>query len=152
MILATLAMLGATAGGALSGCSPTASGGAASSADVPTASAASPAERTGAALFSANCAPCHQQNAQGIPNVYPSLVGSPLVLGDPKAFALWVVEGRRAASMTPGRYATAMPRFGWMKGSDAAALLIYLRANFGNSAPPIEPAALAATMSAALGE
>jgi mono/diheme cytochrome c family protein len=143
-----LAALGAlAASGLLAGCGP-----AAPVDSAPTAPAVPPAERTGAALFAANCAACHQQNAQGIPNVYPSLVGSPVVLGDPKAFALWVVEGQRAASMTPGRFATAMPRFGWMKGSDAAALLIYLRTNFGNSAPPIEPAALATAMAAALGD
>jgi mono/diheme cytochrome c family protein len=97
----------------------------------------------GAMLFENNCVACHQQNARGIPGVYPSLAGSPVVLGDPQGFAGWVVEGRRAASMTPGRYTTSMPKFGWMKAADAAALLTYLRSNFGNSAPPVDAAAVA---------
>jgi mono/diheme cytochrome c family protein len=75
--------------------------------------------------------------------VYPSLVGSAVVLGRPDAFARWVVNGQRAASMPTGRYATAMPQFGWMKDSDTAALLTYLRSNFGNSAPPVDAAAIA---------
>jgi mono/diheme cytochrome c family protein len=151
IMLTLLGALGAS--GVLSGCSPAAPGNsppgtAAAGTTGNTAAALPPAGRTGAFLFTANCASCHQQNAQGIPGVYPSLVGSPVVLGDPTAFALWVVQGQRAASMPPDRYATAMPRFGWMTGSDAAALLTYLRSNFGNSAPPVGAAAI----STALGE
>jgi mono/diheme cytochrome c family protein len=80
--------------------------------------------------------------------VYPSLAGSPVVLGDPKTFALWVIKAQRAASMPVGKYATAMPQFGWMKAADAAALLTYVRSNFGNAAPPVA----AAELSAALGD
>jgi mono/diheme cytochrome c family protein len=106
--------------------------------------AAEPAR--GAMLFENNCVACHQQSARGIPGVYPSLAGSPVVLGDPRAFAGWVVEGRRAPSMTPGRYTTSMPKFGWMKAADAAALLTYLRSNFGNAAPPVDAAAVAGAL------
>jgi mono/diheme cytochrome c family protein len=98
--------------------------------------------RVGADLYTGNCVACHQQDAHGIPGVYPSLAGSPVVLGDPAAFALWVVKGRRPQSMPAGRYGTAMPQFGWMKDADVAALLTYLRTNFGNSAGPVAPAAL----------
>ena len=74
--------------------------------------------------------------------------GSPVVLGDPKTFALWVIKAQRAASMPVGKYATAMPQFGWMKAADAAALLTYLRSKFGNAAPPVP----AANLSAAVGD
>ena len=113
--------------GALAGCSP---------------AAAPPPERAGAGLYNGNCVACHQQDAHGIPGVYPSLAGSPVVLGDPAAFALWVVKGRRPDSMPAGRYATAMPQFGWMRDADVAVLLTYLRTSFGNSAPPVAPAML----------
>jgi len=104
--------------------------------------APAPAGKTGADLYSGNCVACHQQNGQGIPNVYPSLVGSAVVLGDPAAFARWVVKGQRPASLPAGRYSTVMPQFGWMKDSDVAALLTYVRGSFGNSAPAVDPAAL----------
>jgi len=99
-------------------------------------------------MYSGNCIPCHQQDAQGIPGVYPSLAGSPVVLGDPKELALWVMRGQRPPSMPAGRYPTAMTPFGWMKPADAAALFTYLRSNFGNEAAAVD----AATVARALGE
>jgi len=72
--------------------------------------------------------------------VYPSLVGSPTLLGDPQALALWVIKGQRPVSMPAGRYSTHMPQFGWLTAADAAALFTYLRSHFGNSAPPVDVA------------
>lgn len=102
---------------------------------------------TGERIFAGNCAACHQQDARGIAGVYPSLVGSPVLLGDPKALALWVIKGRRPASMPEGRYPTKMLLYGWMKPADAAALFTYLRSHFGNDAPAID----AVTVAQALG-
>jgi mono/diheme cytochrome c family protein len=102
----------------------------------------------GARIYSGNCTPCHQQNGAGIPGVYPSLAGSPVVVGDPTALALWVIKGQRSASMPAGSYSTQMPSFGWMKAADAAALFSYLRSSFGNSAAPVD----AATVARALGQ
>jgi mono/diheme cytochrome c family protein len=107
-----------------------------------------PAEDSGARIYSGNCISCHQPDGRGVQGVYPSLAGSPVVLGDPKALALWVVKGRRTPSMPPGRYSTSMPQYGWMKDSDAASLLTYLRSSFGNTAPAVDTA----TVSQALGE
>jgi mono/diheme cytochrome c family protein len=132
--------------GGLFGCAPASQpGSAAAATDTPDDL---PIQRTGADLFSGNCVACHQQSGQGIPGVYPSLAGSPTVLGDPRALALWVIKGQRAPSMPPGRYATAMPQFGWLKDADAAALFTYLRSSFGNHAPLVD----SATVANALGE
>lgn len=111
------------------------------------ASTAAASAQSGERLFSGNCVSCHQQNGAGIKGVYPSLAGSPVVLGDPAALARWVIEGQRPASMPAGRYPTRMLQFGWMKPEQAAALFTYIRSNFGNSAPPID----AATVAQALG-
>jgi mono/diheme cytochrome c family protein len=94
----------------------------------------------GARLFNSHCVACHQPDARGIPGVYPSLVGSPVLLGDPQQLARWVIEGRRPASMPAGRYPTKMLQFGWMKAPDAAQLFTYLRAHFGNDAPAVDAA------------
>ena len=116
-------------------------------ADAPAATAAAAARdaavETGARIYGGNCVPCHQQNGAGIPSVYPSLAGSPVVLGDPAQLALWVIKGQRPASMPAGRYPTQMLQFGWMKPADAAALFSYVRSNFGNSAAPVDAAAVA---------
>ena len=129
----------------LCACSPQSTG-AAGSVNV-SASGAGAAD-AGALIYNGNCIPCHQQNGAGIPAVYPRLAGSPVVVGDPTALALWVIKGQRPASMPAGRYSTQMPSFGWMKPADAAALFSYLRSNFGNSAPPVD----AATVAQALGQ
>jgi mono/diheme cytochrome c family protein len=101
------------------------------------------AAQAGARIYSGNCVPCHQQTGMGIAGVYPSLAGSPIVLGDPAQLALWVIKGQRPSSMPAGRYPTQMLQFGWMKPADAAALFSYLRSNFGNSAAPVDAAAVA---------
>src|SRR5258706_2286367 len=103
----------------------------------------SAAVEVGARIYGGNCVPCHQQNGVGIPSVYPSLAGSPVVLGDPAQLALWVIKGQRPPSMPTGRYPTQMLQFGCMKPADAAALFSYLRSNFGNAAAPVDAAAVA---------
>ncbi len=110
---------------------------------APSAGGAAPASDVGARIYSGNCVPCHQQSGAGIPGVYPSLAGSPVVLGDPAELARWVIKGQRPPSMPVGRYSTQMLQFGWMKPADAAALFTYLRSSFGNSAAPVDAASVA---------
>lgn len=130
-------------GAAVAACSgPTAGepkGGAARPSATPGGAHADAGER----IYSGNCVPCHQPTGVGIPGVYPSLAGSPVVLGDPAELARWVIKGQRPASMPVGRYTTQMLQFGWLKPEDAAALFSYLRSNFGNSAPPVNAATVA---------
>jgi mono/diheme cytochrome c family protein len=106
------------------------------------AAAGSGADR-GAALYAQNCVPCHHENGVGVPKVFPSLSGSPAVLGDPTELAQWVLSQKRPASIPAGRYPTQMLLFGWMNNEDAAALLTYIRSHFGNSAPPVDAALIA---------
>jgi mono/diheme cytochrome c family protein len=144
-----VAMLSIVTCGVLAGCS------AGTSTPSQALTEARPAPRglatadTGARIYNGNCSACHQQDARGIPGVYPSLVGSPLVLGDPSVLALWVVKGRRPSSMPTGRYPTTMMQFGWMSAQDAAALLTYLRGSHGNEAPPVEASLVALALDTA---
>jgi mono/diheme cytochrome c family protein len=141
-VLAILA-LGSTVA-ACSAQSPSAPQGAAAATAATTAAGeAAATSGAGERIYDGNCVPCHQQSGAGIPGVYPSLAGSPVVLGDPAPLARWVMQGKRPASMPAGRYATQMLQFGWMKPQDAAALFSYLRSHFGNSAPPVDAATVA---------
>ncbi len=112
------------------------------SADTGPAAAGGAATR-GAQLYSQNCSPCHRDDGAGVPRVYPSLAGSPAVLGDPIELAQWILSQKRPASIPAGRYPTQMLLFGWMQDADAAALLTYIRGNFGNAAPPVDAATVA---------
>jgi mono/diheme cytochrome c family protein len=108
-------------------------------ASVPAAAAAD----RGAALYAQNCVPCHRDNGEGLPKVFPSLSGSPAVVGDPIELAQWILSQKRPASIPAGRYPTQMLLFGWMSDPDAAALLTFIRSHFGNSAPPVDAAMIA---------
>lgn len=130
--------------GALAACAPKSPGEPRGSAGTP----GSPVVEIGERIYSGNCVPCHQQGGTGIPGVYPSLAGSPVVTGDPAELTRWVMKGQRPRSMPAARYSTQMLQFGWMKPADAAALFSYLRSNFGNSAGPVD----AATVAKALGQ
>jgi mono/diheme cytochrome c family protein len=107
--------------------------------------AGAPAVNTdrGAALYAQNCVPCHHENGEGLPKVFPSLAGSAAVLGDPVELAQWVLSQKRPASIPAGRYPTQMLLFGWMSDADAAAVLTYIRTHFGNTASPVDPATIA---------
>jgi mono/diheme cytochrome c family protein len=132
-VLAILALTGA-----LAACSGNTPGAAQATSGAPAPAAA----EIGARIYGGNCVPCHQPTGLGLPGVYPSLAGSAVVLGDPGDLARWVIKGQRPAAMPVGRYPTQMLQFGWMKPADAA-LFSYLRSNFGNSAPPVDAAAVA---------
>ena len=140
--------------GVVAACSPKSPGDPRGVAGVPGSAAGAAARSAGPTvaelgerIYSGNCVPCHQQSGAGIPGVYPSLAGSPVVTGDPAELARWVMQGQRPHSMPEGRYSTQMLQFGWMKPADAAALFSYLRSNFGNAAAPVD----AATVAKALG-
>jgi mono/diheme cytochrome c family protein len=101
------------------------------------------AKDRGAQTYTQNCLPCHRENGRGVRNVYPSLAGSPAVLGDPGELARWILSQKRPDTIPAGRYPTQMLPFGWMKDADVAAVLTYIRANFGNAAPPVDAATVA---------
>jgi mono/diheme cytochrome c family protein len=114
-----------------------------SSPTAPSGASVPDAADRGATLYAQNCVPCHRDNGEGLPKVFPSLSGSPAVVGDPVELAQWILSQKRPASIPAGRYPTQMLLFGWMSDPDAAALLTYIRSHFGNSAPPVDAAMIA---------
>src|SRR5438477_9324018 len=105
--------------------------------------AGAPPNDAGAKIYAQNCVPCHREDGAGVPNVYPSLMNSPVVNGDPQELARWVLAGKRPRSLPLGRYSTQMLLFGWLKDDDAAALLSYVRSHFGNASPPVDAGTIA---------
>ncbi len=78
----------------------------------------------GERLYVANCAACHQANGKGVPNAFPPLAGSKVVLGPKEAQILIVLQGKRG---------TAMPAFSQLSDTDLAAVVTYTRNSFGNA-------------------
>jgi mono/diheme cytochrome c family protein len=93
----------------------------------------------GARLYMQNCIACHQRNGEGVPGVQPALAGTPVTIGDPAELAAWVMYNTRPASLPAGQYRGVMPQFAYLKDTELAELLTYVRTSFGNSASPVTP-------------
>jgi mono/diheme cytochrome c family protein len=93
----------------------------------------------GARVYGMNCLSCHQKDGHGLTPAQPSLAGSPTANGDPEVLIRWVLFGERPATLVRHDTPLVMPQFTWLKDEDIAAVLTYIRSNFGNSSPAVTP-------------
>jgi mono/diheme cytochrome c family protein len=98
----------------------------------------------GAAVYENQCSFCHQADGQGVPQMQPSLSRTGRVLGDEEMLVRWVLQGSDAFPARETRYENVMPGFDFLDDESIAAVLTYVRSSFGNRAPAIEPATVAA--------
>lgn len=97
--------------------------------------------------FLSACVTCHQATGLGLPGTYPPLAGSEWVQGSEERLVRIVLFGltgpvKVAGHEFPGT--TPMPSFGKVPGSgynwrddQIAAVLTYIRQEWGNKAPPV---------------
>jgi mono/diheme cytochrome c family protein len=93
----------------------------------------------------AACNTCHQPNGMGVPGAFPPLVASEWVTGSEERVIRIVLHGLVGPIKVKGAdYNSAMPAFGRVAGSGynwtddkVAAVLTYIRQEWGNQAPPI---------------
>jgi mono/diheme cytochrome c family protein len=79
--------------------------------------------------YTQHCAACHQPNGEGVAGVFPSLVGSEVLLGDPQEVIRLVLHGRGA-----------MPAFETVLSDEqVAAVISHERNSWGNEAEPVTP-------------
>ncbi|MYN05170.1 c-type cytochrome [Pseudoduganella sp. DS3] len=104
----------------------------------------------GAQVYSAQCVACHQATGAGLPGVFPPLADSEWVVGDEKVAAAILLHGVTGKLTVKGTaYNGQMPAFGEKLGdAEIAAVLSYIRANFGNQAAAVSPAAVKAVRDA----
>lgn len=99
----------------------------------------------GKRIFTQYCGVCHQPNGQGQPGVFPSLVESEWVLGKEwhgdNHLVKIVLNGLQGPITVKGQqYNNAMAPWGAvLKDDQIAAVLTYIRSEWGNDAPPISP-------------
>jgi mono/diheme cytochrome c family protein len=93
----------------------------------------------GAEIFAARCAACHQAGGTGIPGAFPPLAGSNWVTGPDIAAVRIVLHGVQGKLTVNGAaYSGAMPAFGsQLSDADIAAVLSYVRSQWGNKAAPV---------------
>jgi mono/diheme cytochrome c family protein len=93
----------------------------------------------GAAIFSGQCAACHQATGQGLPGVFPPLAGSEWVRGKPETVVAIVLHGITGQLTVKGNaFNGSMPPFGaQLCDAEIAAVLSHVRSQWGNAAPPV---------------
>lgn len=104
-------------------------------------------------LFTTACQACHQATGQGLPGVFPPLAGASWVTDDPNILAMIVLHGMNGPIDVAGTtYNGAMPAFGdQFNDAELAAILSFIRQEWGNSSPAVDTMAVAAARKATLG-
>jgi mono/diheme cytochrome c family protein len=99
----------------------------------------------GAALFSVNCAACHQNSGQGLAGAFPPLAGDPVVQAlDPTEHISTILNGKQGSVIGGVHYASPMPAFkGSLDDEEIAAIVNHERTSWGNAAPIVQAADVA---------
>lgn len=96
------------------------------------------------------CVSCHQATGKGTPGQYPPLAGSEWVQGSPARIARILLNGLQGNIKVAGEtFNGNMPAFGAkMKDDQIAAVLTYVRQEWGNKADAIDAATITAAREA----
>ena len=100
----------------------------------------------GKALFTANCAACHQANGEGLPGAFPALKGNAAINdADPTTHIRAVLHGLQGANVGGVVYSSPMPAFGdTLSDADVANIIDYERSSWGNHGTPVTAERVAA--------
>jgi mono/diheme cytochrome c family protein/glucose/arabinose dehydrogenase len=106
------------------------------------ATAQNAAVHPGKRIYDALCLACHQPDAKGLPGIYPPLAGSEWVAGDAGPLIRILTNGLGGPITVKGQafgqqLPLPMPPMG-LDDQQAADVLTYLRASFGNQAAGVE--------------
>jgi cytochrome c oxidase cbb3-type subunit II len=116
---------------------------AAAAASVPAAGSASTASSYDAAkakaLYTANCAACHQATGEGLPGAFPPLKGNTAINdADPTTHVRAVLHGLQGANVGGVVYSSPMPGFAATLGdAEIADIINYERSSWGNHGKPV---------------
>ena len=88
----------------------------------------------GSKVFSSVCAACHQPDAKGLPGAFPALAGAALVNEKDPLKMVDIVLGGYSGLPQFG----PMPSQAHLSDAEIAAVINYVRSNFGNNAPPTD--------------
>jgi len=99
----------------------------------------------GKRLYTANCVACHQPGGLGVSGQFPPLADSEWVIGEPAVLNRILLQGLQGPLSVKGQsYNGNMPAFSARLNDDQlAAVLSYIRQEWGNAADPILPSSVA---------
>ena len=89
--------------------------------------------QTGAELFAANCAVCHQADGKGLPGTFPPLAGSDFIKGDPWRIVETTVNGRSDKITVNGKeYNNVMPAMSYLSDEELSKIIHFVLNSWGN--------------------
>lgn len=102
----------------------------------------------GKRLYTQNCVVCHQSTGLGVAGQFPPLVGSEWVNSDSKHgdnhLVMLMLNGLQGPMQVMGAsYNNAMPQWKQLSDDQIAAILTYIRSDWGNKGDAIDPAFVA---------
>ena len=93
----------------------------------------------GKQIYAAKCVACHQANGNGVAGVFPPLAASEWVTGDEKILTHILLHGVNGELEVKGvTYKGAMPAWKTLSDDELAAVMTYIRSDFGNAEPAIK--------------
>jgi mono/diheme cytochrome c family protein len=103
-------------------------------------SQASKSDQNGGALYKQYCISCHQTDGGGVPHMVPPLFGTDYVTGDKKRLITILLKGlNEPIEVQDEEYYNPMASFSYLSNQQLAAILTYIRTNFGNKSSAITP-------------
>ena len=132
---------------ALAGCAPKTETAAAPAAPASPGAASAADLAAGKAVYQRICMACHMADGNGVPATFPPLNGSELLAeADPGKVIRIVLHGLQGPLEVKGKPFNSMmpPQGALLKDHEIAQVLTYVRATYGNGAPPVTADAVAA--------
>jgi mono/diheme cytochrome c family protein/glucose/arabinose dehydrogenase len=94
----------------------------------------------GKQLYAGTCGACHQSHGLGLEGLAPPLADSEWVTGSVERLARISINGVRGPiQVGDRRYGLDMPAWGVLNDDQLAAILTYIRREWGHTAAPVEP-------------
>jgi mono/diheme cytochrome c family protein len=88
----------------------------------------------GAVIYENYCASCHKSDGKGLPDLAPSLVGSQQVLGENEPLIKLLMTGKQGPiGVNDVKYDQGMPAFSFLGDMEIAAVLSYIRTQYGQN-------------------
>ena len=100
----------------------------------------------GRTVYNKHCMECHQENGEGVPNIYPTLQNAEWVGADKDHLIEIIINGMTKAIVVNGiAYEDEMPKADYLTNKEIAAVLTYIRKNFAKVNDPISEVDVART-------
>jgi mono/diheme cytochrome c family protein len=100
----------------------------------------------GKMIYKKHCMECHQENGEGVPNIYPTLKNAEWVGAEKDHLIEIIINGMTKQIVVNGiAYEDEMPKADYLTNKEIAAVLTYIRTSFADIPDPISEVDVAKT-------